>query len=272
MNIGSSSADVRLLDPAVTSTLHWRRIAENTSAGYISAQLLHEKANRQAFRVPICADSTVIVKFWKRPGIRGTLSRAMRINPSYREWRALNLMHEHRVPSPRPLAYFRLRDARSRHDEALVLEDLGECQNAITYVKVLLTEERLDALARFEARLVSITQHMIRLRLVDTDHRVRNFTITPVGQVVRLDLEHAARVASLKLFSHRYGIMLGTLVGSYVFAVQPHIERAICLAGLLAETLAPSRQVLTHARSEVKRLLEVQRCRTGIDSRIRLPW
>lgn len=272
MNIGPPSADVRPLDPAVTSISHWRRIAEHTSAGHISAELLREKANRQVFRVPICPHSSVIVKFWKRPGIRGTLSRTARINTSYREWRALNLMHERRVPSPRPLAYFRLRNARCRHDEALVLEDLGECQNAITYVKLLLAEDRFDALACLESEFVSISKRMIEIRLIDTDHRVTNFVVTPGGRIVRLDLEHAARVPSLRLSSRRYGIMLGGLVGTYVFAVQPCIERAASFANLLAEELSPPPGVLDCARLEVDRLLGVQYRATGIDSRIELSW
>lgn len=272
MNTEPPSADVRPLDPAVTSTSRWRRIAEDTSAGSISGELLREKVNRQTWRVRVDEQLSVIVKLWQRPGVRGAVSRLARVNTGYREWRALKLLSGNGVSSPRPLGYFRLRDPAARHDEALLSEDLGECRSAMAHVKHLVAAERFDALARFEDELVSITQHMIKLRLVDTDHRLPNFAMTPMGQVVRLDFEHAARVPSLRLSSRRYGIMLGGLVGTYVFAVQPCIERAASFADLLAEALSPPPGVLDCARLEVDRLLGVQYRATGIESKIRLSW
>ena len=250
----------------------WRSVAEEVSAGVREATLLHEKSNRQTWRVWVDGQLSVIVKFWRRPGIRGTVSRLARVNTSYREWRALRLLSGSGLPSPGPLGYFRLRSPAARHDEALLSEDLGECRSAMAHVKHLLAEERFDDLACFENELVSITKRMIEIRLIDTDHRISNFVVTRMGQVLRLDFEHAARVPSLRLSRRRYGIMLGGLVGTYVFAVQPCIERAASFADLLAEGLSPPPGVLDCARLEVDRLLEGQYRATGIDSRIQLSW
>ncbi len=253
-------------------TSHWRRIAEDTSAGSIAGELLREKMNRQTWRVRVDEQLSVIAKLWRRPGIRGAVSRLARVNTSYREWRALKLLSGSGLPSPRPLGYFRLRSPAARHDEAILSEDLGECRNATAHVKHLLAANDFDAIARFEAELVSITKRMIEIRLIDTDHRIPNFVVTPVGRLVRLDFELAARVTCLKLSAQRYGIMLGRLVGTYVFAVQPDVVHAVSFAQCLAERLSPPRRVLRHARNEVRRLLDGQYRSTGIASRIKLPW
>lgn len=250
----------------------WRSVAEEVSAGVREATLLHEKFNRQTWRVWIDDQLSVIAKLWRRPGIRGAVSRLARVNTGYREWRALKLLSGSGLPSPRPLGYFRLRSPAARHDEAILSGDLGECRNSVARVKHLLAEERFDDLARFENELVSITKRMIEIRLIDTDHRISNFVVTPEGRLVRLDFEHAARVICLKLSAQRYGIMLGGLVGTYVFAVQPDVVHAVSFAQCLAERLSPPRRVLCHAWTEVRRLLDGQYRFAGIASRIELPW
>lgn len=250
----------------------WRSVAEEVSAGVREATLLHEKINRQTWRVWVDGQLSVIVKFWRRPGIRGTVSRLARVNTSYREWRALRLLSGSGLLSPCPLGYFRLRSPAVRHDEALVSEDLGECRDATAHVKHLLAANDFDALVRFENELVSITKRMIEIRLIDTDHRISNFVVTPEGRIARLDLEHAVHVTCLKLSAQRYGIMLGGLVGTYVFAVQPDVVHAVSFAQCLAEQLSPPRRVLCHARKEVRRLLDGQYRFAGIASRIELSW
>lgn len=272
MSIGSLSADVRPFDPAVTMTSHWRHIAEDTSAGSISGELLREKGNRETWRVRVDERLSVIVKLWRRPGIRGALSRLARVNTGYREWRALNLLASAGCPAPRPLAYVRLNSSKARHDEALISEDLGHCRNAVDHAGDLLTQEDHNALDDFEDALIRISVDLVALRILDLDHRVANFVVTPQNQLMRLDFELARRVSFPTLAKKRYGSMIGVLIGTYVIVVQPDLDRATSFARRLVERMCPPKRVLSYARTRVEQLLSGQLRAHGIDSRLELPW
>ena len=107
---------------------------------------------------------------------------------------------------------------------------------------------------------------MVRAGLVDTDHRLPNFVTLPSGWPVRLDFELARRHRIPALTRRAYGIMLGTLVGSHAFAVQPDGARTRAFAARLLQHLRPPARAWRVARERVAAMLARQRREAGIDT------
>ena len=85
----------------------------------------------------------------------------------------------------------------------------------------------------------------------------------------------AAHQHPFNIVVHMIGIptiMLGVLIGSYAFAMQPDAYRASKFARRLVDRLMPPMRVLRRARIEVETMLEQQRTKCGIDTRVSLPW
>ena len=259
--------------PQAVSTTHLRWLAASVSDGSAEAEVLRDKRDDVlTARVRLDKHHSVIVKLWNRPSWRGGLRRLTRTNTGYREWCSLRMLCQRGAYAPRPLGYFRLRQPTVHHTEALITEDLGPCTNAARRAKQLLWSEQYELLERFENDLIAITLAMVSGGLIDTDHRLSNFVVTEAGRMVRLDLEHGTRVLFPNIWPNRYGIMLGVLVGSYAFAMQPAVSRAWDFAARLADRLMPPRRVLRRARRKVEAMLNRQRIERGIDTRVSLPW
>jgi hypothetical protein len=66
--------------------------------------------------------------------------------------------------------------------------------------------------------------------------------------------------------------MLGKIIGTYVFAVQPVVEHARRLAEAIADELSPPGVVLRRASQVVEEILDTQRRTQGIDVTLELGW
>ena len=76
----------------------------------------------------------------------------------------------------------------------------------------------------------------------------------------------------LALAPHAYGRMIGHLLTTYTFAVQPETPRVTALATRLDDRLQLPGAVLQRARRYLDRALAVQREQIGLDVRVPLPW
>jgi hypothetical protein len=223
-------------------------------------------------RVPVSERETVIVKLWNRPGLRGSLRRLTRTGSGHREYAALRRLEPQNIGTPRPLAFLRLRDREVPYTEALVSTDLGVCGDSTEFFKRLLASGDAAAVDAFEARIIETTAGLVRARLVDPDHRLPNFVIAPDGRPVRLDFELCRCLVWPRLHPRLVGLMLGTLLGSYVFAVQPDFERAFSFAARLREAVRPNDRVRRIAAERAAGMIERQRRETGIDSAAAAVW
>jgi hypothetical protein len=68
------------------------------------------------------------------------------------------------------------------------------------------------------------------------------------------------------------GRMIGTFLGSYLFAVQPDVARARSFAERLQARLHLPAPVLALARRRVEEMTERQRREIGMDTRMDWPW
>jgi hypothetical protein len=247
-------------------------LAERVSAGEIESVPLRDvRSDGTTVRVTLESNLGVVIKLWTRSGLRGIVRRWTRTGPAIREWRALQRLSGLGVDVPRPLAYCHL-GPRALHTEAIILEDLGNCQVGMQHVKDLLGARRELELEMFESHVIETTATMIRSAILDPDHRITNFVVTAEGRPVRLDLELARCVAYPTLHWRMCGEMLGTLLGSYCFAVQPDTARVTDFARRLVARVRPGSRVLRRCRAVVEEMLETQRLNRGIDTRVDLPW
>lgn len=250
-------------------TTDWRQLAVATGQGSVPGiQILKERGNDvRVARVPHpSGNGTVVVKLWNRRGLRGWLRRITRSNIGWREYAALRFLEPLRVGTPKPLAYLVLRDARTPYTEAMVSADLGECQRALAVFKDLLAAGDESRVRAFESALIESTAGMLAVGLVDTDHRIPNFTV-PAGseKPVRLDFELCRRVRCVAWHPHAVGLMLGTLLGTHVFAVQPAVHKTTDFAARLQTAVRATPRVQRIARARVAEMLGTQSRERGVE-------
>jgi hypothetical protein len=214
----------------------------------------------------------VVVKLWNRRGLRGLLRRWSGTSPAQREWTALCRLGAADLEVPRPLACFSGLGSGAAHTDALVTGDLGVCGDAVEQVKSLIRSGDRAAEVAFVETLVEVTRTMVNLGYLDIDHRLPNFVVAPSGRPVRLDFELNLWRPWPRLWTRDYGLMLGTLVGSYVFAVQPDQERVKAFARRLRQRLDPPLAVLRLAEGRVEGMLRQQEAEIGLPIRIDDLW
>ncbi len=246
----------------------WRALATETGRGTAPGLVvLKERGSdvRVARVTHPAGNGTVVVKLWNRRGGRGRIRRLTRTNIGWREYTALRVLETRRIGAPQPLAYLTLRDPRSAYTEALISSDLGECRRAMAVFKELLTEGNEDRVRSFETALINATAGMLAAGLIDTDHRIPNFAV-PAGSdmPVRLDFELCRRVRRVAWHPRLLGRMLGTLLGTYVFAVQPDMDRVPDFGARLRAAVCPSARARRHALARVSEMLNRQSANRGV--------
>ncbi|MDF3128263.1 hypothetical protein P0Y35_03540 [Kiritimatiellaeota bacterium B1221] len=212
---------------------------------------------------------TAIVKCWNRRGLRGFFRRFTRSNIGWREYTALRRLHQAGIPCPEPYAYLRL-PSSARHTEVLISEDLGICEDATEHYKTLRLHSP-EAVEIFEQQLIDATLTMVHQGLLDPDHRLPNFVIPPNLIPVRIDFELCIPVRKVSAHPRLLGLMIGTFLGSIVFALQPDTEAATRFTKKLFMQLPlpdASRAVAAHT---VQQMLHRQKQESGIDTSFTLP-
>ncbi len=246
----------------------WTRLAMAVSRREVPGMsILRERGQDVLIARTQSADGEpVIVKCWNRRGWRGAARRISRTNIGWREYQALRHLHDAGIPCPFPYAYRVLPPQPGvRHTEALISADLGVCRDSTEWFKALLRENP-DAALAFEDRIIEATAAMVANGLLDTDHRLPNFVVPPDGVPVRIDFELCIPVRAVAWHPRLLGGMIGTLLGSHVFAVQPMTGRSVDFCRrLLARVPVPARS-RRHARMVVATMLERQRRESGIDT------
>jgi hypothetical protein len=217
---------------------------------------------------------SVILKLWRRPGVRGLLRRVSGTAPRQREAKALALLGSVGALVPTVLSHGRIERRESSWTDALLLEDLGSCVPALDFVKSLIQAggSRKQQVDDFLDAVVDLTCLMVEHGILDVDHGFFNVVATPSGRVARLDLELAHIERPTSLSPRRYGLMLANLIGSFVFAVQPVVETAERFARVIERRLRPSPAALQVASAGVKAMMERQTRNHGPDTQIILPW
>jgi hypothetical protein len=266
-----------MLSESAAHDLYW-----DVMRGTRPAEKLKARAGDCAvYRTAAPGIPSVIVKVWKRQGSRAFIRNLTRTSPMLRELRALQRVQSVGVTAPRVHAAIRpeTRSADRRRPgtspgwtEALILEDLGHCISAMDHVKALQSQAPRGDLDQFLDEVITLTRGLVECGILDQDHSFLNVVATPEGRAARLDFEIARLTRFVQLYPQRYGKMIGRLLVTYAFTVQPDSAMATEFASRLVAALHPGPRVLRHARTYVDVMLEKQRRHDGIDLRLALPW
>lgn len=236
------------------------------------AELVRSKGERKVWRTSLEGQTTVIVKLWCRSTLGSVVRRLTRTSNAVREYRILRRLQRAGVPVPGPIGYCFLSGSGVQYVEALFLQDLGQCKSGLQYIQEMIENGDSDSLQEFEDEVIAITLGMVRTRVLDRDHSVLNIVRPPSRGAVRVDLEVAKGIVFPSLAINEYAQMLGRLIGTYAFAVQPDMGLARDFATRVADRLGPRRSVLHRAADFVRKMMEKQRRERGIDTRVDLPW
>ena len=254
------------------SPVQVQTLVERFCTGSPQCTVLRRAEGRVVCRIPLDAQSTVVLKLWAKYGRKAVIRQITRTGGLDREVRILRHLHRVGVQVPTVLGFSRLSLPHLPYTDAIVLEDLGSTTVALEYVKRLLRQGLIDEAREFEDAIIDLTVSLLRARVVDPDHGMVNIVVTDNGTPLRLDFEIARKVLSPYLVPHLFGEMIGRLVGSFAFAVQPDVARANSFARRLVRSVRPARNILRRARSQAERMLEKQRLEIGIDTRLDLSW
>ena len=258
--------------PRILSDCHVQRLVKVACTDLGETEVLRRSASRAIVRVSLPEVGPVIIKAWALRGVRMALRRITLTSPPLREARALQRLHRAGVRVPRYLGSCRIRLNSVPYTHALILEDIGECKDAVEHLKGLVLEREEADVWAFEEALIEQTHRILGAGYVDLDHGLINTVVPVSGEPVRLDLECAKRVSFPIVASRTCGTMLGRLICSHAFAVQPEVERTQDFACRLVQRLRLRTAVLRRAAECVRSMLAEQLAKTGIDTRVRLPW
>src|SRR5258705_8195255 len=181
-----------------------------------SVQVLRERHDSQTLRMSVDA-MPVVVKLWKRPGLRGAIRRLTGTNNASREYRALCELGAAGVSVPKAIAICDLKDVRIAFTDALFVEDLGDRPMAMTYLKEKRKAGFEQACTTFEEQVLVMTRQIVRAGFVDPDHGFHNLLASEEGQPVRIDFEVAVKTPGVAMVPGLYGQMLGRLLTTYTF-------------------------------------------------------
>ena len=235
-------------------------------------EVLHQKGTHYVVRYHPANGYSVVVKLWSQPGLTQWVRRILGIRSIDYEWRNLGRAQELGMPVPRPLGRCSGGFDPAGYTDAIVLEDLGDCVPALNHIKFLIASGEEEHLREFEDEIISLTFEMASNELFDTDHGVQNISVCGTSKPVSLDLE-MARYSRFPLRRRRlYGRMLGRLLLTYTFSVQPDVERTLRFADRLKEKLNPPRAVMKLANAYLQRNMANQAKNPALDFEVPLNW
>jgi hypothetical protein len=194
----------------------------------------------------------------------------LRISAPCYEWRSLKRIQSLGISVPQPVAFGNIGTNPTGYNEALVMEDLGPTQHAADRLVDLIARNDEPAIEALEEAVIKMTVLMVKARVIDFDHSMVNIVVDEAGSAFRLDLEHARQVPAIFIYRKRYVRMLGQLIGSYVFAVQPDTIRAERFARRIFAELRPSQSLVRDVQMHVDIMMHRQFLQNGMQTAVTL--
>jgi hypothetical protein len=160
----------------------------------------------------------------------------------------------------------------SEYTELLIVEDLGKIRSGAEHLEGLVATGSVDRIDSFEEELIELTRSLLSVGVVDPDHSLVNIIVFSDGRLGRLDFELAECLRYPWLHTRLLGQMLGRLIVSYGFLMQPEVARTEAFARRLAQRVKAPRRALVWAERFIASRLLRQLERVGIDIRITPGW
>jgi len=245
-------------------------IAERAWRQGDGVQQLLKRDRAMVARVTLEDGQTVIAKLWSSPGVFSLFRRKIGTSNCQSASKALRILHQAGVAVPRPLGECVM--LSGSYTEAMLVEDLGDCILGIDHVKKLLREGREAEHDEFVDQIFEMTEAMLKQGVLDPDHGLHNILVGEDGRPVRIDFEVAKIVRGEIGKRPAYGEMLGRLLTSYIFAVQPDLARIQAFAQRIEQSLNPPAAALRGAGRYVQEQMAKQRATMNVDTRMKLDW
>lgn len=243
--------------------------------GKIQHEILRSRDDCIVIRVAPPNGISIIVKLWKRPGVRGFLRRMTQTGNLDREWKTLNHLHHFALTTPEAIARFHFDSQINGYTDAIVMQDIGVGELGTEYLTQLLAQEQEspDERIRFENDVIELTATVLQAGVLDLDHHLVNMIVTPTREIVRLDFEISTVVGDPRRHTRKLAGMIASLMTSYIVAVDAHgKDTANEFAMKLATNLKLPTNLLRHAKANIERNLESQQQKSGLDLRWTPPW
>ncbi len=234
------------------------------------ATLIESRDGKSVFRIRLGQGKSLIVKLWRRSGLKALVRRLTHTSNLDRELRASERLAECDITVPRILGHQRLDRKFSPFTDVMVMEDMGELRTMMDVFKEVVKAGDDKRLEEIEDELVRMTAAMTDAGVYDPDHSMANVVVTEEGKLARIDFEVARSGQYGQGSDKLLGLMLARLIGTYIFTVQPHTDRVDRFTQRLFDQVKPSDKAISAAMGEIRQLLAEQKRQSGIDVEIRL--
>jgi tRNA A-37 threonylcarbamoyl transferase component Bud32 len=241
----------------------FRNLARAVLQHEIPFEVLKARASGTSVIRVSLQNQSYILKYWQRKPMASLLRRISRTGCGIKEWKALCGMQKIGVEAPKPLYHEFVGNT-----EVLFMEDLGACLDVIEVLKAYVLSGNIQEFTRLEDGIIGIAGKMIRNGWLDPDCRLPNFALTPGNQLVRLDFELAYRVHTSAMLRQDCAVMIGTLVATHLFAMQPQTMRSLPFAERLLQSVAIPPGIAHASDRIVEQIIAKQKRLSGIDTKI----
>lgn len=233
---------------------------------------IEERADGVVGRLPLEEDdTTVILKFWVRPGLKGRLKWALGRSSAQMEHGVLQHLHGKGMRVPRPLGLCRVPSIGKPYTEAMFMTDLGKTVRGPDYLEKLLEDGETEKAELFLDQMIRITEELLEAKVVDTDHGINNTVVTLEEEPIRIDFEVARIVADPRSEREALSRMIGRYIITYAFVVQPDMDRIVEYVKKIYERLDLDRDTRALVRAYTDAAYDLQRRDRGLDLQLDLP-
>ncbi len=233
---------------------------------------IEERADGVVGRLPYeDLDTTIILKFWVRPGIKGKLKWGLGKSSAQTEYKALEHLYNHGMRVPQPLGLCRVPACGRPYTESMFMSDLGKTVRGPDYLEDLLKKGETEKADLFLEQMIQITEELLDAKVIDTDHGINNTVVTMEEEPIRIDFE-VARIVNDPYQEHQQlAKMIGRYIITYAFVIQPDMEAIIAYAEKLYDRLKIDKKVRGLIRQYTDAAYDLQRTSRGIDYTLELP-
>lgn len=237
------------------------------------SEILHTRGDRRGglLRIPLDSQESTVVKIWRIRNLKERIKSKVYFSNAWREWHMHQFIHQAGVQAPVPIDYFRLSLPKGDTFECMAIEDLGETERGLPYLKRLIANNDESKAKVFEKGLVDITLDLIKLGVLDIDHQLNNFLVDSNDRLVRIDFECARRYWMGFKPKGTFAEMIARLLASHVYAVQPNVSRTERFAERLYRRLDIDHRMQARVQCSVDEKLERQYRTMGIRMTVTLP-
>jgi len=244
---------------------------DDYSRGRIQSRVLRD-SDSLLLRLFIEKDKSVILKLWNRRGIRSVIRSFTNSDPASRECNTLQALSNLGIATPKLLGRMKIRYDKIPYNYCVFTEDLGSTTTATKVLNKYISNKNEVAINDLEYKIISLTEILFSNGIVDPDNILANMLIDHNGKFWRIDFELAQKAKFSNSLVGLRGKMIGRLIASYTWAVQPELWRVQQFSSKLANTLILSENVKTKALKVFNEHVNKQYDEIGIDSRTSLPW